>query len=462
MPSLIFAYFKRSQSAAICALVSFFCAMPIVQAAPNSEQIAAYESAPETDRVNLLLHLARSGQAEDAAFMLKKYPLTGPYAANRTLYIEGLIQKANGDLTGAAKTFRKVLANDPNLTLVRADLAQVLVALEEDDSAKHHLELLASEAPDEAAASGIRSFIEKVDSRRPYTASGYVSFVPSTNVNNGSKHTTVYTPGTVSAGLGSVGDISEENQEKSGLGVAGGANVGYTKRLGNDFSFVAAGGADVRIYDNFDFNSYSLSQSVEVRRMVDMGYFGIGAVASELLEDDKLGVSFLSYGPRVSTSLHLTGKDHLSASAVYEWRNSFETGSYDSTALMFDASLTHGFSSSFTTTLFGGWDKIVSGSSVQSYRSISGGLSIYKELSHGITATLTGQMSDSNFEGYSLFFATRRKDTRMSGSISLTKRDLNFYGFAPSLYYGYTENHSNINLYDFNSHAVDFRLTKDF
>jgi outer membrane protein len=449
--------FKINQRAALCALALFFCNAPHAEAAPNAEQMAAYEAAPEMERVRLLLHLAKSGQDTDAAYMLHKFPLTGPYAKNRTLYIEGLILKAQGDLTGAAKKFRAALADDPSLTLVRADLAEVLVALEEDESAKHQLKLLAADAPNEAAANGIRSFIEQVDSRSPFKTSGYISFAPSTNLNNGSRHTTVYTPF-----FGSTGDINKTSQASSGLGVAAGLSAGYTKRLGNDFSFVAAGSADARVYDDSDFNSYSLSQSLELRRLISQGYLGFGAISSQSLADDKLGFTYAAYGPRLSASLQLSGKDFLSSSAVYEWRNKLAKGSKDATAIMLDGAFTHGFNSSFSTTLFGGWDKIASDAAQESYRTMSGGLSVYKELTHGITATVTGQIADTNFVDYNMFFLTHRKDTKLTGSISLTKRDLNLFGFAPSIYYSYTDNFSNINLYDYNSHAVDFRLTKDF
>ena len=444
------------QRTAFCAL-TFCCCVQQAHAAPNAQQIVAYQVASETERVQLLIHFAKSGQHADASVLLGRYPLTGPHARNRTLYIHGLVLKGNGDLTGAAQQFRSVLADDPSLTLVRADLAEVLVALEEDDSAKHQLRLLAADAPDEAAASGIRSFIEQVDSRSPFKTSGYISFAPSTNLNNGSKHTTVYTPF-----FGSNGEINKANQANSGLGVAGGLSAGYSKRLGNDFSFVAAGSADARVYDDADFNSYSLSQSLELRRLIKQGYVGFGAVSSQSLEDDKLGFSYLAYGPRISASLQLTGKDSFSSSAVYEWRNKLEKGSKDATAIMLDGSFTHGFNSSFSATVLGGWDKIASDAAQESYRTMSGGLSVYKELTHGITASVTGQISDTNFVDYNFFFATHRKDTKLMGSISLTKRDLNLFGFAPSVYYSYTENLSNIDLYDYTAHAVDFRLTKDF
>ena len=169
--------------------------------------------------------------------------------------------KSQGNLTGAAEKFRAALAQDPSLTLVRSELAQTLVELQEDDSAKHHLQLLAADAPNEQTASGIRSFIDQVDARKPYKFSGFVSLAPSTNLNSGSKRDTIYAPG-----VGQTFDINSSSKATSGFGVAGGVNGGYTKRLGNDFSFVAGAGANVRLYDDKDFNSYSLSQTAEIRR----------------------------------------------------------------------------------------------------------------------------------------------------------------------------------------------------
>jgi hypothetical protein len=55
-----------------------------------------------------------------------------------------------------------------------------------------------------------------------------------------------------------------------------------------------------------------------------------------------------------------------------------------------------------------------------------------------------------------------RKDTRLIGSVALTKRDFNIWGYAPAIEYTYVHNDSNISLYEFDSHAIDFRLSKDF
>ena len=177
----------------VCLLVSTI-ALAAKPVEPTPQQISEYEASTESTRVKLLINLAKSGQHDLAESLLKSYPLTGKFGPNRQLFIEGLILKARGNLTGAAKKYRAALADDPSLTLVRSELAQTLFALQEDDSAKHHLNLLMAEAPNEYEAQGIRSFIDTIDARRPFTFNAYVSVAPSTNVNNGSSNKTIYSP----------------------------------------------------------------------------------------------------------------------------------------------------------------------------------------------------------------------------------------------------------------------------
>lgn len=435
--------------------LAVFATTQAVVAAPTPEQLTAFEASPENERVKLLITLAKSGRVDDVNSLLAAFPLSGPHAENRNLFIQGLLLKAEGDLTGAADLFRDALANDASLTLVRAELAQTLVVLQEDDSAKHHFELLANDAPDAEAAGTVRSFIDQIDNRKTFTKSAYVSLAPSTNVNGGSKHKTVFDIGIPGAGL-------QYTQPESGVGAAVGGNIGYSRRLGNHFSFVAAGGLDLQLYDDSDFNSYNMSQSVELRRLIEKGHVSIGAVTSQTLDNNDFGLSYLSYGPRLALSLQMSQRDHLSASATYEWRDNTDKAATDSTALMLDASWTHGFSSSLTTSLFGGYDYVDTSFDPTSYHTVSGGLSIYKELPFGISTTLWGQVANNSFVGVNASIGDERNDIKATGMVKLTKRDWNIVGFAPSLQYTFSENFSNLEVYDIKSHAVDVRLTKDF
>ncbi len=421
----------------------------------TQDQITAFQSVPETEQVRMLIMLCKSGKHELAAALLRQFPLQGQHAANRTLYIEGLILDGRKDYTGAVEKYRAALASDPKLTLVRSDLAKALVVLEQDESAIHHLKLLAADAPDDQAASGIRSFIDQVDERSPFKTNAYISLAPSSNVNNGSRHAVVYMPGWGYVPLG------QQSRENSGIGFASGSSLGYSKRLGNDFSFVGALNENATIYANHAFNSYSFSQSVEIRRVFERGYLGLGAVANQSLKNDEWGLAYHAYGPRLSVRFAITPQDTISASAVYEWRDVADSVNSDGTALLMQASLTHAFDSSFTGTINLGFDKINVKLENTSYETFSGGLGFYKELPLGITANIGGQMRYSNFDGV-YPDGTSREDTRLTGTIGLTKRDFNIFGFAPAIEYSYTENISNIDLFDFNSHSFDVRLTKQF
>jgi outer membrane protein len=442
-----------TKRAALCALV-LFLSVPVEAAAPTPDQLATYEKLAETERFKLLMFMAKSPDADNVAYLLNLHPLEGPFAANRQLFLEGEVLKTKGKYTQAAKKFRQALADDPSLTLVRAELAETLVILQEDDSALHQLKLLEAEAPDAQAASGIRSFIDQVDSRRPVTFTGYVSLAPSTNLNSGSSHATIYLPNS--------SQPLKTEAPKSGIGIASGLSSAFTRRLGNDLMFVAAGGADVTLYNDKTFNNYGLSQSVEMRHLLPQGYVSLGAVSSQQLDNNDFDPSYFSYGPRISASLQITPKDHLSLSAVYEWRPTQVAEAEDATAILLNGSISHGWSSAFNTTLSGGFTRINTPTDITSYQTFSGGLSVYKELTYGISATLAGIVTKTDYDGINGLTLKKRADNRVVTSVTITKRDYNIYGFAPSLTYSFVDNFSNIDIYDYTSNAIDFRLTKDF
>ncbi len=457
MHTLISRFPKLAKRVGFCALSCFLLCVPAFAAQPTVQQTAEYEASDETSRVKLLITLSKSGQHGLAADLLQRYPLQGRHAADRTLYIEGLVLKAEGDLTGAAKKFRAALAHDPKLTLVRADLAQTLVELQQDDSATHHLELLAADAPTEQDAAGIRSFIDRIDERSPLKFSAFLSLAPSTNVNNGSGHTTVYSPV-----FGGDLTIDEDSRKKSGIGAAVGGSVGFTKRLGNDFLFVAAGSAEARIYDDSTFNSYTLSQSAEIRYMFERGYLGLGAVASQALDNGDFDLSYISHGPRLSSRFNLTARDRLTASTTFEWRDYASNAVSNGTAWISDVAWTHALDSSFNVTISAGFDDVEAQSAMISYETRSAGFSTYKELPWGFTINAAGEVRFTEFDALNVVAGVVREDTRLIGGLTLTKRDLNILGFAPAVNYTYVNNGSNISLYDYDSHSVDFRLTKDF
>ena len=280
---LILSFYKnqgRVSKRALYCLLGLLAFVPVAQAESvqfTPQQISDYQATPESERVRLLIELSKTGHQDEAEALLKKFPLQGPHGANRTLYVQGLIMEARHDLIGAARSFRYALASDPKLTLVRSDLVQVLMQLDESDSAKHHLKLLQADAPSAEQAANIRSFIDKIDESHPYYFSGFINIAPSTNINSGSSHNTVY-----SAITGSNWDIAAANKAQSGLGITAGLNAGYSKRLGNNFQGVLAANIATSLYGDYAFDSISTSESGEMRYLLDQGFVSVGAVFSQV------------------------------------------------------------------------------------------------------------------------------------------------------------------------------------
>lgn len=452
-----------------CALACFLYIVPALAVELTARQVSEYDAADEQSRARLLIQLASSGQHDLAEALLQRYPLQGKFAANRKLLVDGLVLRARGDLTGAVQKFRDALADDPSLTLVRAELAKTLVALEQDDSAKHHLDILAQSAPNEVAAQGVRAFIDKIDQRQPLKFSAFASLAPSTNINGGSNHstTTVYHP---LIGSGSL-DLDAKSQKQSGIGASVGASAGYSKRLGNDFYLIAAGNAFAALYEDSSYNSYGLSQSLELRYMMDKGYFGAGVIGGQARStyektvgatlEDEAEFTF-KYGPRVALQYNVTTHDRLNLSATYEFRDSKDLDQNDGHSLSLNGSVEHTFDPSLSIGVFGSYTDTETEKAYNSFETIAGGMSVYKELPLGITVDASAQAQFTTFDAVHPLFGLLREDQRGVGTLALTKRDLNLFGFAPSIDYTFIRNWSNIAAYDYDSHAVDFRLTKDF
>lgn len=425
----------------------------------DNQQIAYYQSGTETARVRLLIELIRNNHGDMAETLMKRFPLEGPLAQNRMLFLEGLILESRGQLGASTTKFRAALANDPKLTLVRSELAQVLARLDETDSAKHHLELLVADAPNSEQAAGIRSFIQQLDEHHPLTFSGFVSVAPSTNINLGSSHQSV---NTVLTGPSDPWNIDPANQKQSGIGITAGANVGYARRLGDHLQGVLAAGVDGTYYPTLSLATVGFNQTAELRYLFAENYIGLGGVSSQSVDSVNRSLGYISYGPRASFLLMLSQRDQLSGSATYEWRNYQNDPNANGQALLLTAVSTHAIDSSANVAMILGYENVVRQTDFNSYYDGTVGLGFYKELPRGVTLEGQGTIRLAGWDAVNPLAGYTRYDQNYTGSLTLTKRDWNLLGFAPSLNYTYTRNVSNIAVWDYDSHSIDLRFTKKF
>ena len=215
------------------------------------------------------------------------------------------------------------------------------------------------------------------------------------------------------------------------MGFSTGLSAGYSHRLGNDFSVVLGGGINANIYTDSDYNIFNASQSAELRYLLTGGFLGAGLVASENMKNDELGLSYYSYGPRISLQKAISAKDRLNLSSVYEWRNYSDYSESDGTALMIDGSWSHAFDLSLTASLSAGYDDIETGIDYNSFETYSGGFGLYKELPKGITVNLNGELRLSEFDAMHPIAGVSPRGQALYGLDCLHQARLQHLGLCP-------------------------------
>ncbi len=283
------------------------------------EASAGFARLDEVKRLKILVAMIRDGQPDAADALLRAAPFEGEFGHNRNLFIQGMIERARGNLDQAAHIYRSILASDPNLTMVRLELAATLYALDQDEGARHHLNLLKAAAPTPDLARNFGDFIAAIDARRPWSFNAWVSLAPSTNFNNGTalEYHTLF-------GLTSV--TSDLARQKSGIGIKGGANAAYVFDLTDDLQAIVATGTYVEQYEGNLFDKTALNQNIELRRNHARGSIGIGLSASQLFYKTTGSGGFpyanetaWSFGPQITIRHLLTPGLNLESRLSHRW-----------------------------------------------------------------------------------------------------------------------------------------------
>ncbi len=413
----------------------------------------SFAAVPENKRFRILLRMIKAKVIDEAERLLQTAPLTGKHAQNRTLFLTGLIAKSRGDYDLAEKNFRTVLANDPKLTMVRAELAHTLFLAKNDDSAKHHLQLLSDAAPTPEAAKQFDRFIDAIDARRPWKLSAYASMAPSTNFNNGTTRQTI-----IIGGLPFTVDAN--SQVKSGIGYRGGANASYTFHPGKDLSLIVGAGLNFTEYAGKTYDDRIISQNVSVVRKYKSGQVSIGLTASQRWSGADEFI--LEVGPQV-TITHKINQKVRAFAKFRHLRTKFKLAEYrnggTSTA---DFRFSYGLSADTVLYALVGGQRTGTRRNYLDFWSGYGGLALYKELPFGITYYGEGKLTKKFFDGDFPLLGEPQEDTRFNFNASITKRDFSMFGLAPRLEYTYTKSISNSAFSRYSSHGLNLSLTKAF
>ncbi len=420
----------------------------------KSAKAPQFSQLPEKARLHILMRMIRANALDDAEQLLNANPFTGKHAENRTLFLQGLIAKLRQNYDLAISKFRKALSNDPKLTLVRAELAHTLFLTENDDGAKHHLQLLSKAAPTTDQAKQFDNFLDAIDARRPFKASAYVAMAPSTNYTNGTTTRQVTLNGLPFT-------ITGNGLKQSGIGIRAGANASYTLHPGKDLSVIAAAGINLTQYKGRDFDDTMISQSLSVVRTHKQGKISVGVSANQRWSGADEFIHEI--GPELaitqrldkSTSLQIRTRHLQSRFKTSKFRNGYTTTS--------DIRLSQGFGADSAVYLLSGAQRTITKRKHLDFWMGYVGAALYRETSiFGLNLYAEGKIYRKLHDGDYPLLSAPQKDTKISLLASFTKRDWDFMGVAPRLDITYVRNMSNSPFSDYSSWGANITMTKGF
>jgi outer membrane protein len=375
------------------------------------------------------------------------------------------IRQARGQNDEAIADYREILAQHPEFSRVRMELATTLFQTKDDEAARHHLELvLGDSATNPNLNTTVRSYINAIDGRRLWDASAYFSIAPSTNFNEGSGNSIIYLTGPDGKPLPFV--LDKGSAKNSGVGFSAGGFASYRQPVTDQLDVIASGGINTKTYKDSDFNSALFNASLGPRLRFEWGYLGLYGLAEQRFYANDFYET--SFGGLLSSTVRLSPQDIFFGDFTLlhhdfekDWKSndlSYQNGN----SYRVDGRLEHEFSSTLLMRVLGSVGRDRTTLEHLNYESWSVGAGLGSELPWGVSiygqALYTSREHDGIYPGAGV----RRSDDRWDFSVNLTKRDWILFGLAPQLQYTYTINDSTVPFFQFDAHSVNLTMTKRF
>lgn len=421
---------------------------------------ANWEGLTEKQKFSVVSQLVRNKQFEDAERLLLKsrFRTSDQHVASR--FLLGMIKKGKGEFEEAIAIFRDILAALPRFTEARIALAQTLFEKQEDESAKHHLQLILSETASSPGLNRlVRSYIGAIDRRRRWGLSAYFTLAPSTNFNQGSDSSKVHFNGLDWT-------LDEKNQKKSGIGITAGLQGSYRQPVTARLDVIATAGVHTKRYKEEDFNDLLVSASLGPRYRFDWGTLGLYATGDKRWSADV--DHDLGFGGLFAAQVRLSPTDIANIDVYCTKRNydtdylgddlSYQDGNLCGISVRHD----HYFNAASFIRGLGSVGEERTETTHLNNRSWSIGLGAYREMPFGISLYSQLRYSKRRYEGIYPSSDVSRNDDRYDVSVNITKRNWNIFGLAPQLQYTYTFNDSNVGFHDYDAHGVNMTMTKNF
>jgi outer membrane protein len=381
---------------------------------------------------------------------------SNPQVSIQRNFLQGYIARQTGDKKTAIKKFRAVLVEKPDETRVRVELARTLYENGSPAAADYHFKLAQRDTdnvpPDIQRA--ISRYRQQIRAQKGWSFSTSFGIAPDTNINSATNNTVVDIFGLPFA-------LNDTARSKTGVGQTVGAQGQARLKLSPVYDLDIIGAANFTNYKGSQFDDIGATFSIGPARQIGQrARVGIGATYSQRW----FGGDVLNrgYGVRLTGDYRFTDASDLSAELSVRKINSLMNDEYDGSQLAVAVSYQQAFARQITASF---------GTTIQRNKLADAGYSNWDmglfaglgaELPWGINAGLSAQVSNSLYDATDRLFFKTRKDLRINGRAYVGLRSLRVMGFSPSVEYTYQMNNSNISLYDYDRHRVEFAVARYF
>lgn len=383
-----------------------------------------------------------------------------PDLAMETAFLEGYVAVETGDLETGVKRFRAVLADHPNMTRARLELARALMMQGKDKAADHHFRLAAesSDLPPEVART-IYAARGLIRDRRVWTVTLDLGLAPDTNINNATSDRTVDVIfGNTSLPM----TLDEKARSRSGLGQTAALTTSVRLRLSDTLDLTADANGQAINYRGKDADDISALVAIGPElTLKDGARVGVAALGARRWFGGKLATSGL--GGRMSFQKELAGGRRIGLQLEVRDQTSGYGAAYGGTTYNAYASYERVVRQSMiaSAVLFARRESLQA--KAYSSTEVGGNLGLGGELPWGLNAGLSAGLSRALYdEPIPYFSADPRHDWRANGRVYLGLRKVRVAGFSPSVAYSYSQSFSNLGFYDTRRHRVQFGLSRFF
>ena len=397
--------------------------------------------------------LFRAGRLQDALQLLEQARPENDEERIERLFLLGLIDARRGFPRRAARRFEAILAQRPELTRVRLELAQVYQALGRDEKARFHFEASLADKLPSSVETAVEGFLNRIDTRKRWSLSLSAAVLPESNPvkRTGREHIRI-------------GDVpfrlNPDARESSGVGYLVTTGASFSPVLANDLRGVFAVSSAAKLYKQPDWNDVSVHGEIGLARLLDRGTISGGLrLGRRWLAADPFsreagpwmrGRLRLSPGHRLDLNLSAVHQDHHRQDARNGWRFSAKP------AWTYTLRATTSIETSLDLELSGARERYhanrTAGSSITVSHAFRGGLSISPSASFKVR----------RHAGPDPLFLKTRTDRQFRIAVNILHRALQYRGFAPYAGYFLEWNRSNIPLNTYRNHGAVFGISKTF